>query len=377
MSSNQVTLRLIECKAINANAQFCEGIYVGTKVVMYMTNGYINATKLVKQVKTDDGNPKRYCNWTETDQYKALSRNIAETDGIPIEKQSIMIKTGPNDLRGTYVHQDYIPIVAAWASVEFARKVICIVHKYAESMVVEEKNKALMQKDTVIMNLTNQINEQKQMIQNFMEYTKSTHHELINKVDGLHEDNQVLLEHKTDLMNKIDILVDAKHELIEKVDELHNAKQELIEAVNELHNDNQELIETVDMLHVDNQLLQEDVNEIKEKLGIAVKRRVPPDASNKAQILLVIKKSGLGEYIIRRSQKRSLSRCLTTAAERGYGEVVYDEVDPNPFETAIRLIKMMPANIGRKSRTDSLAFTSDDHDALLEYLEIRELDRAV
>lgn len=102
-------------------------------VIMDMTNGYINATKLC----ADGG--KHMKAWLRNDSNKELIKSFEE-----IMKSSAQIcaellinnMAGSYELRGTYVHPLLIPHIASWVSPSFAYKVSKIVNEY----LVREKD---------------------------------------------------------------------------------------------------------------------------------------------------------------------------------------------------------------------------------------------
>jgi hypothetical protein len=101
--------------------------YDNFDVTMNMKNGYINATKLC----ADGKKPMR--NWIQNNGNKELlgyfEENIKRSTGITADLL-IVVNTGVNELRGTYVHPDLIPHIASWVSPAFAYKVSKIVNNF-------------------------------------------------------------------------------------------------------------------------------------------------------------------------------------------------------------------------------------------------------
>jgi len=129
------------------NEDFGYGMYGPFKVIIMKKNGYVNATKLC-----DDGG-KHFYHWVANDYSKELISFVEEeqknrSHGNPWSVQ-IVVKTGENAFRGTYLCQDLIPHVASWVSAEFAIKVSRIVNEY----IVSEFKKQLEKKDEHIKSL--------------------------------------------------------------------------------------------------------------------------------------------------------------------------------------------------------------------------------
>lgn len=78
-------------------------------------NGYINATKLCKI------GGKRFDHWAQNVASIHLIEDF-EKELFPTKNDTILIKivTGPNEYRGTYVHNILIPHIASWISTKFA-----------------------------------------------------------------------------------------------------------------------------------------------------------------------------------------------------------------------------------------------------------------
>lgn len=104
------------------NEKFGYGEYLGFKVIIMKENGYINATKMCKQIG------KRFKDWNEnkkTQEY--LDYKKKSLVGIPADP-IIEILNENNEIKGSYVHPDIIVHIASWASYEVADKVSKIVN---------------------------------------------------------------------------------------------------------------------------------------------------------------------------------------------------------------------------------------------------------
>jgi hypothetical protein len=122
--------------------KYSKAKYGDFDVIMDMTTGYINATKLAK-----DGGRNLF-KWIENSASKRLIEVFEENinDSLRNRREvAISVKnstkslhkvlTGANDLRGTYVHPKLITHIASWVSPQFAWKVSEIVNNF----LVKEK----------------------------------------------------------------------------------------------------------------------------------------------------------------------------------------------------------------------------------------------
>ena len=120
------------------NEKYSKARYGEFDVIMDMTTGYINATKLCAQ------GGKRLKNWLRNDSAKELMKEMEDTINLSLEnnqKISILV-TGGNYgyVRGTYVHPDLIPHIACWVSSKFAIKVSKIINEWVQASQ-ENKNR--------------------------------------------------------------------------------------------------------------------------------------------------------------------------------------------------------------------------------------------
>lgn len=119
------------------NEEYTYGKYGDFVVIMMKKNGFINATKLCKNYSN-----KQFKHWLENKHSKELIEETINCNvvGIPTsgnlkELQQVIIKvsTSPINLtiiRGSYVHSDLIPHIAAWISPHFALKISKIINQY-------------------------------------------------------------------------------------------------------------------------------------------------------------------------------------------------------------------------------------------------------
>ena len=106
----------------NINNDYHWGKYGDFKVIIMKENGYINATKLIAGDCTNNGN-KKFNDWSRGKNNKKLMNEISSFVGIPVNLLYNTISTGPNNLRGTYVHPLLMTHIAYWVSPKFSAKV--------------------------------------------------------------------------------------------------------------------------------------------------------------------------------------------------------------------------------------------------------------
>jgi hypothetical protein len=100
------------------------GKYGKFRVLIRRKDGYINSTKLCK-----DGG-KELFHYMENKCSKELIECVVSSIDTSRDKIIQKIMIGPNDLRGTYVHQDLIPHIASWVSSRFAVQISIILRQW-------------------------------------------------------------------------------------------------------------------------------------------------------------------------------------------------------------------------------------------------------
>jgi len=105
--------------------KYSKALYGDFNVIIDITNGYINATKLCAV------GGKRFDNWIRNngsrELIKEFEENLTEYDNVVITDNSYGIT------RGTYVHPDLIPHIASWVSPKFACKISKIINAWKQS----------------------------------------------------------------------------------------------------------------------------------------------------------------------------------------------------------------------------------------------------
>lgn len=110
---------------------------MGDLTIQFRADGYINATKMCK-----DGG-KEWKNYYQNESSKALIASLERWAGIPADLLISAICTGPNHLRGTFVHPDIAINLAQWISPDFAIAVSQLVRRYASGNITTEESQAM------------------------------------------------------------------------------------------------------------------------------------------------------------------------------------------------------------------------------------------
>jgi len=106
------------------NDKYSTAKYGDFNVIIDMTSGYINATKLCSI------GGKRFDHWLSNKGSKELIKEFEESN---LREIKITLTGGQNlEIRGTYVHPDLIHHIACWVSTKFACKVSKIINEWKQ-----------------------------------------------------------------------------------------------------------------------------------------------------------------------------------------------------------------------------------------------------
>jgi len=110
------------------NEKYSKALYGDFNIIIDMTNGYINATKLCAV------GGKQMSHWLENKGSKDLIKEFENVDCYP-DSHIYEVRNGIkcNNINGTYVHPDLIPHIASWVSPKFACKVSKIINVWKQS----------------------------------------------------------------------------------------------------------------------------------------------------------------------------------------------------------------------------------------------------
>jgi regulator of replication initiation timing len=176
------------------------GTYFDLKVLIMSRNGYINATKMCQD------NGKRLDNWMQNSWSKDYIEDFNSHPYIPGTPSTIVVNSGSNDTRGTYVHLELITHIASWISIKIARKVSRIVNEY---LLKEEKIKHALvtkEKDDKIGSLEATLEAILKNTSNLD--TKVT--DLTDEISKLSLDNQITHEKLNIAQNTLNIVVEDR-----------------------------------------------------------------------------------------------------------------------------------------------------------------------
>ena len=217
--------------------KYSKALYGDFTVTMNMTNGYINATKLC----ADGG--KRFDHWVENKGNKVMVKCFGEfinrSPGIPGDVL-IIVNTGINETRGTYVHPDLIPHIASWVSPAFAYKVSKIVNNFLIRKKEAEIERLTGAKTRLELMLEESNRERRaheeraeKMLQDMKDQNEKTHvklDEVNHKLDKADNDIEELQITVDEVNTRIEIVMD---EVVNPVNRLELREVFLIMQLNE------------------------------------------------------------------------------------------------------------------------------------------------
>lgn len=131
------------------NEKFGYGEYLGFKVIIMKENGYINATRMLKNIEEITGKRKDFHDWKRIQQaqelIEAVENDLKAVRGISVSA-FYTEKGGIQEfqyLQGSYVHPDIIVHIASWASPKIGIKVSRIVN----ARVIQDYKKQIQEKE--------------------------------------------------------------------------------------------------------------------------------------------------------------------------------------------------------------------------------------
>ncbi|OCQ94040.1 KilA-N domain-containing protein [Limnothrix sp. PR1529] len=99
--------------------KFITHLLEGVGVEQRSTDGYVNATKLSKAYLAKTGKRRDPGHWMENARTQESILAVSRSTGFPVDRLVIIIKTGPNEHRGTYLHPDLSVRFAMWLDDDF------------------------------------------------------------------------------------------------------------------------------------------------------------------------------------------------------------------------------------------------------------------
>jgi regulator of replication initiation timing len=253
------------------------GTYFDLKVLIMSRNGYINATKMCQD------NGKRLDNWMQNSWSKDYIEDFNSHPYIPGTPSIIVVNSGSNDTRGTYVHLELITYIAAWISIKIARKVSRIVIEY-------------------------RLKEQK------------------------------LLNNK---------LVSDNSKKDDKISELEAKLDSILKNTNNLDKKVTDLTDEISKLSLDNQITHEKLDGVQNTLNVVVEDRVVKPNNKGMTNTVIIYEYESNKFRIFRVQKRSANTSVKRYLSMNPNAVRFAEIDynPNSVNYFIRFKEQLKDNI--------------------------------
>ena len=157
------------------NETFTQSVYNGFKIIIRNSDGYINASNVVKQINDRENTAKQIKTLFKSVQYQDFEnrlRNILQ--GINLKYN--LINDVNNNLRGSYVHPKLINFICFWCSPSYALLVCEIMDS------INEQNTTLMNQR--IQDLQNENNKLKtQIIQDIGDQRENSKYIFIDQID--------------------------------------------------------------------------------------------------------------------------------------------------------------------------------------------------
>lgn len=157
------------------NETFTQGVYNGFKIIIRNSDGYINASDVVKQINNRENTTKQIKTLFKSVQYQDFENRLKTIlPGINLKYN--LINDVNNNLRGSYVHPKLINFVCFWCSPSYA----LLVSEIMDS--INEQNTTEMNKR--IKDLQDKNNELKtQIVQDIGDQRENSKYIFIDKVD--------------------------------------------------------------------------------------------------------------------------------------------------------------------------------------------------
>ena len=157
------------------NETFTQSVYNGFKIIIRNSDGYINASNVVKQINDRENTTKQIKTLFKSVQYQDFENRLSNIlPGINLKYN--LINDVNNNLRGSYVHPKLINFICFWCSPSYA----LLVSEIMDS--INEQNTTKMNK--LIENLQNENNKLKtQIIQDIGDQRENSKYIFIDKID--------------------------------------------------------------------------------------------------------------------------------------------------------------------------------------------------
>jgi hypothetical protein len=281
------TITKLEYEKINN--VYSKAKYAGFDVTMNMENGYINATKLC----ADGG--KQMKNWLRNECNKELVEYFEENWSA--QKRAnllIVVNTGVNELRGTYVHPDLIPHIASWVSPAFAYKVSKIVNNF----LIKEKEDEIIRSKVLLGEKDCKIDELKIMLE---------------KSDRLREEANI-----------------ERREAEKRAEKM---LQDMIDQNNKTHEKLDKTEKVLEKAEIDNDKIKTTLNRVEARVEKIVEEVVPPTKQislhEQFGIMKLNDKSGKYQYKVYCTQARNVGTAKYSIIKAYPKAELFLEIKPN------------------------------------------------
>ena len=218
LQTNNNNLDITKLAYEKINDRYYKAKYGEFDVIMNMTTGYINATKLC----ADGG--KHMKNWTRNESNKELIDVFNKKINNPLNFEPVLISDDSYGItRGTYVHPKLITHIASWISPSFAWKVSEIVNNF----LVKEKEDEIRKTKILLGEKDCKIEELKIM---FQQSEKRREEERNDRVNAEKRAEQMLL--KMTLQNeKTHSKLDKTHTKLDKTKDILKSVEIRVEKI--------------------------------------------------------------------------------------------------------------------------------------------------
>lgn len=157
------------------NETFTQSAYNGFKIIIRNSDGYINASDVVKQINNRENTTKQIKTLFKSVQYQDFENRLRNILQGKILKYNL-INNVNNNLRGSYVHPKLINFVCFWCSPSYA----LLVSEIMDS--INEQNTTKMNK--LIQDLQEENNKLKsQVIKDIGDQRENSKYIFIDKID--------------------------------------------------------------------------------------------------------------------------------------------------------------------------------------------------
>ena len=206
-------------KIASNGEEFTRSDYNGVSIIIRDKDGFINATKIAK----DNGKQKNLDKYFKSDKWKeiheAFKNSLPKKVGGDKIELIYTIKTGTQEIYGSYVHPELIHFVAEWCDISYAFKVSAIMNNINRIKDLKSRDgndnldSIIRQQKSEIDKLTGTVKEKDDKID-----------QLLNEIREVREQNDKLLKENKKQTKKLNHLIDVNDDM---KDQLCNVKGRL------------------------------------------------------------------------------------------------------------------------------------------------------